>query len=105
MQTCPGKEKQNSNYSRKFGRLQEETKAQQAKKEKIIYQRNVIKIKVNMINVKDHKEQENINISENEDDRACSMLVHCGKHIQRRKRGLHLTNVRCPKCAPEDTDL
>ena len=29
---CPGKEKQSSHYSRNVGRLQEETKAQQAKK-------------------------------------------------------------------------
>ena len=32
MQTSPGKERRSSNYSRNVGRLQEETKTQQAKK-------------------------------------------------------------------------
>ena len=35
MQTCPGKERQKSNYSRNVGRLQEETKTKQAKKKNL----------------------------------------------------------------------
>ena len=34
VQTCPGKERRSSNYSRNVGRLQEETKTQQAKKKR-----------------------------------------------------------------------
>ena len=36
MQTCPGKERQSSNYFKNAERLQKETKTQQAKKGKII---------------------------------------------------------------------
>ena len=38
---CSGKERQSSNYFKNIGRLQKETKTQQAKKEKN-YQRNVL---------------------------------------------------------------
>ena len=36
MKACPGKERQSSNYLKNIGRLQKETKTQQAKKRKII---------------------------------------------------------------------
>ena len=57
------------------------------------------------MNVKDHEEQEDMEISEKEDDTAGSIMVHCGKHIQRRKRGSYSTHTRCPKCVPAVTDL
>ena len=69
------------------------------------YQRNVIKTQVNVMNVKDHEVQEDMEISEKEDDTADSIIVHCGKHIQRRKRGLYSTHTRFPKCVPAVTDL
>ena len=34
-----------------------------------------------------------------------AFIVHCEKHIERKKRGLYSTHVRCPKCVPTDTDL
>ena len=46
------------------------------------------------MNVKDHEEQEDMEISEKEDDTAGSIIVHCGKHIQRRKRGAYIRHIR-----------
>ena len=70
-------------------------KPKQSKQKKKIYQRIVIKIQVNVMNAKDREEQEDMGISEKEDDTACNIYhtVRCGKHTQRRTRGLYLTHV------------
>ena len=43
------------------------------------------------MNIKDHEEQEGMEISEKEDDtvQLATSIVHCGKHIQRRKHVLY----------------
>ena len=49
------------------------------------------------MNIKDHEEQEGMEISEKEDDtvQLATSIVHCGKHIQR-KQGLYSsTHVSC----------
>ena len=69
---CPGKERQSSNYLKNVGRLQKEIKTEQAKKGKY-YHRNVIKIYV-VVNIEDHEEQD-MEISEKEDDTACN--IYC----------------------------
>ena len=68
MKTCTGKERRSSNYSSNVGRLQEETKTQQAKK-------------------KNEKKK-------NYHDTACNIYRTLWKKIQRRKRGLYSTHVR-----------
>ena len=101
MQTCPGKERQSSNYLKNVGRLQKEIKTEQAKKGKY-YHRNVIKIYV-VVNIEDHEEQD-MEISEKEDDTACNSYRPLWKTYTKKETWQHMYVV-CSKCVPADTDL
>ena len=48
---------------------------------------------LNVMNVKDHEEQEDMGMKRRMTQFA-TFIVHCGKHIQRRKHGFCLTHVR-----------
>ena len=67
---CPGKERQSSTLVQKCWKT---TKRKQDT-EKKNYQGNLIKVQINMMNIKDHgEEQEDMEISEKEDGTACNI--------------------------------
>ena len=64
------------------------------------------------MNIKDHEGQEDMEISEKEDDTASNIYRALWKNIYKEGNGVYIFNryetimhVVCSKCAPEDTDL